>query len=181
MRRLADITALIENGDLVGAVGGGPSAVIDALRDGFIAAAKSNTSFAECAGAALSAVASLPESALPPRPPAPADGTPITAATQMLREAAKGPLSGLAAKLPLGESNDIDLNRGLAAIERLVGAPPVAARASGSTALGQRHQALRQIVVVDPPVMTAERFCERLLEVVTLLQALARADLRAAA
>jgi hypothetical protein len=87
----------------------------------------------------------------------------------------------LAAKLPLGESNDIDLNRGLAAIERLVGAPPVAARASGSTALGQRHQALRQIVVVDPPVMTAERFCERLLEVVTLLQAVARTNLRAAA
>jgi intracellular multiplication protein IcmO len=180
MRRLADITTLIENGDLVGASDGESSAVIEALRDGFIAAANANASFADCAGAALSAVASLPESALPPRPPAPTDGTPVTAVTQMLKAAAKGPLSGLTGKPSLGESNNADLMRNLAAIERLVGAPLVAARTSGSTALGQRHQALRQIVVVDPPAMSAERFCEQLRDVVTLLQALAGTEPRAA-
>ncbi len=155
--------------------------MIDALRDGFIAASNANASFAECACAALSAVASLPESALPPRPPSPVDGTPVTAVTQMLKAAAKGPLSGLTDNLSSGENNDADLARRVAAIERLVGAPPIAARAAGSIALGQRDEALGEVVVIDPPVMTAEHFCGQLREVVTLLQALAGTDLRAAA
>jgi intracellular multiplication protein IcmO len=181
MRRLADIAALIERGDLVGIAGGEPSTVVDALRDGFIAAADAGASPAECATAALSAVASLPDSALPPRPPAPADGTPVTAVTPMLRAAARGKVAGPTGRVSLGEHKDADPARGLAAIERLVGAPPIAARAAGAMALAWRDRAMNEVVVVDPPAIAAERFRQRLRDVVALLRTLAGAGLPRAA
>jgi intracellular multiplication protein IcmO len=181
VRRLADIAALIEKGDLADAGAVEPSPVVEALRDGFIAAARANASLADCGAAALAAVAALPASSLPPRPPAPADGTPVTAVTQMLKAAAKGPLPGLAGGLSPGENKDVDLARRLVALERLVGVPPIAARAAGTLALAQRDRALNQVVVIDPPVIGAERFCRHLRELVASLRTLAGTDLHRAA
>ena len=180
-RRLAEITTLIERGDLIGVGVGEESKVIKALFEGFVAASEANLPLAECAASALSFVAALPESALPPRPPAPADGSPVTAVTQMLKAAARGPLSGLTGGAGPTDTKDIDLTRSLAAIERVVGAPPIAARAAGSTALAQRNQALNQIVIVDPPALSSDKFCRHLRDLVASLKTVAGSDLRKAA
>ena len=181
MRRLADITALIERGDLIGVGVGESSKVIEALFEGFVAASKAKLPLAECAASALSFVAALPESALPPRPAAPTDGTPVTAVTQMLKAAARGPLSGLTSRVGPSDTKDIDLTRRLAAIERLVGAPPIAARAAGSLGLAQRNQALNQIVAIDPPTISPDKFCRQLRDLVASLKTVAESGLRRAA
>ena len=180
-RRLAEITTMIERGDLIGVGVGEESMVVKALFEGVLAASKANLPLAECAAFALSFVAALPESALPPRPAAPADGSPVTAVTQMLKAAARGPLSGLTSGAGPTETKDIDLTRSLAAIERLVGAPPIAACAAGSTALTQRNQALNKIVVVDPPALSSGTFCRHLHDLVASLKTVAGPSLNKAA
>ena len=124
--RLAELAQVIEQGALVTANGEEASPVLDALRDGFIAAAGRKASMQECAAAALAAVQALPESALPPRPAAPSDGLPVTAVTPMLKAAAQGPVLGPERKTSNGEMVNGELCRGLIAIERLVGVPPIA-------------------------------------------------------
>ncbi|MBO0712555.1 MAG: type IV secretion system DNA-binding domain-containing protein, partial [Acetobacteraceae bacterium] len=142
MRRLAEIGAMIERGDLVSARGEDPSLVIDALRDGFIAAARANASSRECAAAALATLADLPESALPPRPPPPEDGTPVTAVTPMLNAAAQEPILDPSNTEIAGATGSIGeaggrpsagsaaLVQSLTRIERLAGMEPLAARSA---------------------------------------------------
>ncbi|MEO8714329.1 MAG: type IV secretion system DNA-binding domain-containing protein [Acetobacteraceae bacterium] len=179
--RLGEIGAMVARGDLIRAGGEDPSAVLDALRDGFIAAAKANASRPECARAALAALAALPESALPPRPSPPADGTPVTAVTPMLRAAALGPIPGPSATEITGETGGAALTRSLIAIERLAGTRPIPARSAAMLAISDRDAALAQIVRIEPPAMTAEAFRGHLRSVLTRLRALRAAGLRRAA
>ena len=160
--RLAELAQVIEQGALVTANGEEASPVLDALRDGFIAAAGRKASMQECAAAALAAVQALPESALPPRPAAPSDGLPVTAVTPMLKAAAQGPVPGPERKTSNGEMVDGGLCRGLIAIERLVGVPPIAARKNASVVILQRDEALQAMKPIEPPAMTSEAFCARL-------------------
>ena len=160
--RLAELAQVIEQGALVTANGEEASPVLDALRDGFIAAAGRKASMQECAAAALAAVQALPESALPPRPAAPSDGLPVTAVTPMLKAAAQGPVLGPERKTSNGEMVNGELCRGLIAIERLVGVPPIAARKNASVVILQRDEALQAMKPIEPPAMTSEAFCARL-------------------
>ena len=182
LQRLAAIGATIERGALISAegddVGEDPSPVIDALRDGFIAAAKANAARRECAQAALAAVAALPESALPPRPPPPADGSPVTAVTPMLRAAAQGPIPGPPGT---GGSGDVALVRSLVEIERAAGAGLVAARVAARLAVSDRDAALGQIPRVEPPTVSADAYCGQLRAVLGRLRALRSSGLPRAA
>ena len=170
--RLADLCQLIEQGALTNADGEEASAVLNALRDGFIAAAGRKAPMQECAAAALAAVQALPASALPPRPAAPPDGLPVTAVTPMLKAAAQGPIPGTERKTSNGESVDGGLSRSLIAIERLVGVPPIAARKNASGVILQRDEALLAMEPVEPPDMTSEAFCARLRSLLDALRTL---------
>lgn len=160
--RLAELAQVIEQGALVTANGEDASPVLDALRDGFIAAAGRKASMQEFAAAALAAVQALPESALPPRPAAPSDGLPVTAVTPMLKAAAQGPVLGPERKTSNGEMVNGELCRGLIAIERLIGVQPIAARKNASVVILQRDEALQAMKPVEPPAMTSEAFRARL-------------------
>jgi intracellular multiplication protein IcmO len=181
MQRLAEMTAVVERGGLVTADGEEPSAVLLALRDGFMAAANANASRSDCARAALAKLAELPASALPPRPPPPADGSPITAATQMLKAASHGPVPGSARAVVPAEASDVALLRALTAIERLVGTAPIAARGIAISAVAARDEALAKIVPIEPPATTPEAFCGRLRSVMAHLRTLQASAHRRAA
>ena len=179
--RLADIAAMIERGALITAAGEEASAVLHALRNGLLAASGAKLPPIECARAALAAVATLPESELPARPPAPDDGMPVTAVTPMLKVAALGPVAGPDAKSGPGKTSDVVLSRNLAAIERLAGAPPIAARAIATRAISQRDAALQSVTRVEPPKMTPEAFCDHLRSLIGALRTLQASGERRAA
>ena len=189
LRRLAAIGATIERGalvsaegeDLGGDLGEAPCPIVDALRDGFIAAAKANATRRECAQAALAAVAALPESALPPRPPPPADGSPVTAVTPMLRTAAQGPIPGPPRTELAAGAGDVALARSLIQVERVAGMGLVAARTAARLAMSDRDAALGQILRVEPPVVSADALCDQLRFVLGRLRALRSSGLRRAA
>jgi intracellular multiplication protein IcmO len=181
LQRLGEISAMIERGGLVTAGGEEASPVLDALRDGFIAGAKVNAGRPACAQAALAALATLPESALPPRPPPPADGSPVTAVTPMLKAAAQGPIPGPTATETTGETGSVALARSLTSVERLAGLGPIAARSTAMLAVSDREAALAQIARVEPPAMTADALCGHLRLVLVQLHALRSSRLRRAA
>jgi hypothetical protein len=181
LRRFAEMTAMVERGGLIFADGEEPSPILRALRDGFMAAASANASRPDCARAALAALAGLPESMLPPRPPPPTDGSPVTAVSPMLKAASQGPVPGPARTFVSPETSDAALLRHLTTIERLAGAPPIAARSMATAAIAERDEALRHISPVDPPQTTPEAFCGRLRSVTAQLQTLQASDRRQAA
>jgi len=181
VRRLGGMTAMVERGGLIIADDEEPSAVLLALRDGFIAAANAGASPSDCGGGALAALADLPESKLPPRPPPPADGSSVTAATPMLKAASQGPVPGPARALASSRTSDAALLRHLTAIERLIGKPTLAARQMAASAVAERDEAMTQIVPVEPPTMTAEALCNRLRTVVAHLRTLKTPDFQRAA
>lgn len=181
VRHFAEMTAMVERGGLVVASDEEPSPVLLALRDGFIAAANAGASSSDCTVAALAVLAALPESALPPRPPPPTDGSSVTAVTQMLKAASHGPVPGPSRALVSSQTGDVALLRHLTAIERLIGAPPIAARGMAAAAVAERDEAMTRIVPVEPPAMTTEAFCDRLRTVIAHLHTLKTSSLRRAA
>ena len=81
----------------------------------------------------------------------------------MLKAAAHGdPVPGPERKTSNGEMVDGELCRGLIAIERLVGVPPIAARKNASVVILQRDEALQAMKPIEPPAMTSQAFCARL-------------------
>jgi intracellular multiplication protein IcmO len=181
VRRLGEIGTMIERGDLVSAGGEDRCPVLIGLRDGFIAAAKAGASRAVCAQTALAAVTALPESALPARPPPPADGSPVTAVTPMLKAAAQGPIPGPATTDASGETRSVALARTLAAIERLAGVGAIAARTTATAAVRERDRAVGEIERVAPPAMTPEALCGHLRSVLAQLRSSRASSLRQAA
>ncbi len=181
MRRISEMTQRIERGALALAGGEDQSPVLLALRDGFMAAARANAARDACARAGLAAVACLPADKLPPRPPPPADGSPVTAVTPMLKAAAQGPVPGPARDSLSGETSDMSLVRSLTAIERLVGMPPIAARTAAAAAIADRSAALASLQAVEPPEITAEAFCAKLRVLIRELQRLRSTSLPRAA
>ena len=101
---------------------------------------------------------SLPVDPSIPRPPAPADGTPVTTVSPMLWAANAAPVAGPQAEGPPEEPIDTILLRGLAAIEMAAGTQPADARSAAMAALSERDQAMTRPVQVEPPPMSAEAF-----------------------
>jgi intracellular multiplication protein IcmO len=181
VRRFSEMTDLVERGDLASAREEEPSPVLRALREGFMAAARANASSTRCARAALAAVARLPKDKLPPRPPAPADGSPVTAVTPMLKAAAAGPVPGPPRDTPSSEMSDATLVRRLTAIERLVGMPPIAARSIATEAIADRDEALAKLEQLEPSAITQQAYCDGLRAVLAHLRTLRANSLRRAA
>jgi intracellular multiplication protein IcmO len=181
IRRIVEMTQLVQSGFLVSTSGEEPSSVLLALRNGFMAAAKEGGASDACARAALAAVASLREDQLPRRPLPPADGSPVTAVTPMLKEAAQGPVPGSAIDSISAETRDASLVSGLTAIERLTGTPPIAARSAGTSAIAERDAAAGTLHAAEPPAITSEAFCGQLRTLIKELRDLQSADLRQAA
>ena len=75
----------------------------------------------------------------------------MTAVTPMLKAAAQGPVLGPERKTSNGEMVNGELCRGLIAIERLVGVPPIAARKNASVVILQRDEALQAMKPIEPP------------------------------
>jgi intracellular multiplication protein IcmO len=182
LQRSASMAAAIERGALIL---GDEEDVAPALADlirGFDKAARSGGSPASCARASLEVLAKLPVDPSVPRPPPPADGTPVTTVSPMLRAANTVPVAGPQAEGPPEEPIDTILLRGLAAIEMAAGTQPADARSAAMAALSERDEAMTRPVRVEPPPMSAEAFRKHLRAVLSeLRQLLPSSSVRSAA
>jgi intracellular multiplication protein IcmO len=146
--------------------------VLEALVDGFSRAAEAARAAGECATGALRALAEVPEDRLPPRPPPPADGTPVTAVSPMLVAASARRNPGSQSDASPEPPVDASLVRRLIDIEGALRVSPATARAAAMAALGERDEALSHASVVDPPPMAPQHFTSLLRSVMTRLRAL---------
>jgi intracellular multiplication protein IcmO len=171
LSRLDRIAAAISSGKVIAAAEAEPSPAIEAIQRGFMVAARNGGNARACARIALAEIGRLPVSLLPPRPPPPADGTPVTAVTPMLVAASKAVFAGTASTGLPNEPVDTALLRGIAAIERTAGVAEETIRGAALAILASRDAALAAIVPVDPPPMEATVFREHLVRVITQLEA----------
>ena len=170
VRRADEVAERIATGTLGLEDEGDVSPVLGALVEGFVRAAEAGMAPAECVTAALRTIAQLPDDRLPPRPPPPADGTPVTAVSPMLVAASGGPVSGPQTDMPPEPPIDASLLRRLIDIEATLGVPPAVARGAAIGALSERDLALAASAVVEPPPMPPQAFANLLRSVLTQLR-----------
>jgi intracellular multiplication protein IcmO len=103
LSRLDTIANAIASGKVIAAAEAEPSPTIEAILRGFTVAARNGGNARACARIALAEIGRLPVSLLPPRPPPPADGTPVTVVTPMLAAASRALFAGSA---PTGLPNE---------------------------------------------------------------------------
>jgi intracellular multiplication protein IcmO len=166
------MATMIERGALTVRENDEVSPGLAALIVGFSVAAEAGATGRQCAYAALLALSHVPEHQLPPRPPPPSDGSPVTAVSPMLVAASVGPVAGSGSAGHPNEPIDGVLVRRLIAVESAAGLDAAHARAAAMLALTERDEGLARGVEVDPPPMTAEAFVGHLRTVLTLLRAL---------
>ncbi|HTU52380.1 MAG TPA: conjugal transfer protein TraG, partial [Acetobacteraceae bacterium] len=172
LRRAGTLASLIERGALtIGADEGVPPALA-ALIEGFAKAARPGAAGADCACSALVALSDVPEDRLPPRPPPPADGSPVTVVSPMLASASEAPIAGPDPEGQPVEPIDVTLVRRLIAIEAAAGLAAPAARAAAMLGVAERDAGLSRGVEIDPPPMSAEAFTAALRALLTELQEL---------
>ena len=166
-RRIGDLAHLIKSGQLAKQPCS-PSVVIDAVRAAFISAVEEGRPEMDCASLAIDAVARLPASSLPPRPPTPSDGVPVTTVSNMLASSAhrRNPGAGPSAA---GQPNNGATARAIAAIERGAGASGGSADAAAAAVAADLKGSVTDTVRVEPPVMTATEFTAALRSLIASL------------
>jgi intracellular multiplication protein IcmO len=170
--RIGEMAAAIERGKVIVSGREEVSPGLAALLHGFEEAGRAGGNARDCALGALAAIAELPESALPHRPPPPADGSPVTAVTPMLANASAMVFAGAPTGAAPHEPVDSRLLRNIAEIERLAGAPETAPRGIALSVLAERDEALEATAIAEPPPMTVEVFQNHLAAVIHQLATL---------
>ncbi len=160
-RRIGDLTGLIESAQLAKATSN-RSAVIDRLRTAFLVAVEEGQPEANCAAVAIDAVGALPASALPPRPPAPADGVAVTTVSNMLARSAQRRVSGSSRSAAATLASDTTTLRAIGAIEQAAGAPAHHAEASAIALVADIEYPETHLLRVEPPAMSPAAFSSAL-------------------
>ena len=160
-RRVGDLVTLIEGRELPKA-SCPSSAVIDRLALAFSVAIKKGRPEQECAASAIDAVGTLPASALPPRPPAPADGAAVTTVSNMLARSAqsRAPDPSRLSTPPM--SSDTAAIKAIGLIEQAAGASPQQAEASAAALVADVEHPATHIIRVEPPPMSPAAFASAL-------------------
>jgi hypothetical protein len=172
LERLGGIAAAIENGTLALGSGEELTPALAALLRGFREAAGQGGDACACARRALEEIDHLPGDLLPPGPPQPKDGLPVTSVTPMLSAASSAVVPGFGNTGLPREPIDVDLARRLAAIERAAGASSSVARSTALSILAERDTALEAQIDREPPAMALATFQGHLAGVMRQLETL---------
>lgn len=157
-RPLSELAHLIEASEL-NDVTHKSSLVMDTLRSAFVEAVQSGRPEAMRASDAINAVGRLPDTALPPRPAPPADGTPVTTVSSMLSRSALRPISGpVRVRAAPGPADPKKLQT-LMGIEASGGLLPVHARTVAASTIADVTDPATDLACIEPPAMTLEAFC----------------------
>ena len=170
LERLGGIAAAIENGTLALGPDEELTPTLAALLRGFREAAGQGGDACACARGALEEIDHLPGDLLPPGPPQPKDGPPVTSVTPMLSAASNTVLPGAGSTRSPKEPIDVELARCVAAIERAAGASSSVARSSALSILAERDPALEGQTEVEPPAMALATFEAHLAAVMRQLE-----------
>ena len=170
LERLGGIAAAIENGKLALGPDEELTPALAALLRGFREAAGQAGDPCACARAALEEIDHLPGDLLPPGPPQPKDGLPVTGVTPMLSAASSAVVPGSGNTGLPREPIDLNLARRLAVIERSAGASSSVARSIALSILAERDTALEGQIEVEPPVMALAAFQAHLAAVMGQLE-----------
>jgi intracellular multiplication protein IcmO len=173
--RIGELVARVEQGNVILGADEEASPGLEALRDGMLGALPGGDAD-DCVRSALAAIAALPDSKLPPRPAAPADGTPVTSVSKMLATASATVFVGSETTALPQEPVDVRLLRSIIAIESFAGAPDTEVRGVASMILATRDEALEDITIVEPPPMKEDVFRNYIAAVIRQLDALPGAD-----
>ncbi len=172
-RRIGDLIALIESAQLAKARSS-RSPVIDRLRTAFLVAVEEGQPEANCAAVAIDAVGTLPASALPPRPPAPADGMAVTTVSNMLARSAQRRVPGSSRSAAATQASDTTTLRAIGAIEQAAGAPGHHAEASAIALVADIEYPDTHLLRVEPPAMSPAAFSSALRALIDQLNQAAR-------
>jgi intracellular multiplication protein IcmO len=162
VKRSHGLAARIESGAVIGAAPEPVSPGLRAFVQAFSDAAAAGGDSAACVRASVAAIGELPESALPARPAAPADGVPITSLRPMMVTASQQVFAGPGPAGAPNEPVDDRLLRAIGNIERMSGVQEARLRDAALMTLSARDKALAEQPQVEPPPMTPEAF-EKLL------------------
>jgi intracellular multiplication protein IcmO len=173
--RIGELVARVEQGNVILGADEEASPGLEALRDGMLGALPGGDAD-DCVRSALAAIAALPDSKLPPRPAAPADGTPVTSVSKMLATASATVFVGSETTALPQEPVDVRLLRSIIAIESFAGAPDTEVRGVASMILATRDEALEDINIVEPPPMKEDVFLNHIVDVIRQLDALPSTD-----
>ncbi len=169
LERARQIAAGIETGQVIAGSEEQRSPGFVALLRGFSTAARSGSDTQSCVHNALAEVAKLPNEQLPPRPSAPLDGMPITSVTPMLATSSARVFAGPEPTGLPNEPIDDRLLRGIASIERASGMAEALVRGVALSVLADRDEALAEMAVVEPPIMSADALEQRIRGVIKQL------------
>jgi len=170
LERLGGIAAAIENGKLALGPDEELTPALAALLRGFCEAAGQGGDACACARRALEEIDHLPGDLLPPGPPQPRDGLPVTSVTPMLSAASSAVVPGSGDTGLPREPIDVDLARRLAVIERSAGASNSVARSTALSILAERDTVLEGQIEVEPPAMARATFQAHLAVVMRRLE-----------
>lgn len=160
-RRVGDLVTLIEGRELSKA-SCPSSAVIDRLALAFSVAIKKGRPEQESASSAIDAVGTLPASALPPRPPAPADGAAVTTVSTMLARSAQSRAPDPSRHSTPRMSSDTAAIKAIGLIEQAAGISPQQAAASAAALVADIEHPATHIIRVEPPPMSPAAFASAL-------------------
>ena len=162
------IAAAIINGVLSVAQEEPLSPVLRAMIEGWDKAARSDRNGADCARAALAAVASLSHEDLARVAP---PGTPVTSLSPMMEAATAMRHGGETSGKPPVPPVDAALLRRLQQLERAAGISERAAREIATSIMSERGEAVLRLERVEPPPMSDAEFARRLTELITRCRA----------
>jgi intracellular multiplication protein IcmO len=157
-----------------------PSAVKE-MKKRFAKATEDGETLLGAARAAIAVLSSLPAELLPARPPAPADGVPVTALFAMMQGAGAQPVPTKPSEGYPQEPIDMSLARALLEIERAHGADDADARLAATLAMTERDSAMANIDEIEPPEISEADYVACLTRVIAHLRGYLRPALSQAA
>lgn len=157
------------------------SPALAAMVRAFAASAGDGKAPQQAASAALRRLAGLEAADLPPRPLAPADGTPVTAIYAMMKQAGTQSIPAPVAAGYPREPIDKKVARALLEIELAHAGDAAEARVASTRSMTERDVAMASVSEVDPPKISEQDMVTALNRLIAHLRGFMRQDVRQAA